>query len=40
VGQEAKGVDELQRAIQHLQQRLGQGGKAQATVRLNATSEK
>jgi hypothetical protein len=40
VRQESKGVDELQRAIQHLQQRLGQGGKAQATVRLNATSEK
>jgi hypothetical protein len=40
VRQESKGVDELQRAIQHLQQRLGHGGKAQATVRLNATSEK
>jgi hypothetical protein len=40
VGQGSKGVDELQRTIQHLQQRLGQGDKAQATVRLSATSEK
>ena len=36
---ETKSVDELQRAIQQLQQRLRQGGKAQATARLNATSE-
>ena len=40
VRQESKGVDELQRAIQHLQQRLEEGGKAPAKVRLNATSEK
>jgi hypothetical protein len=36
---ESKSVEELQRAIQQLQQRLRQGGKAQATVRLNTTSE-
>ena len=40
VTHEPKGVDELQRTIQHLQQRLEQGGKAQATIRLNVTSEK
>ncbi len=37
VRQESKDVDELQRAIQQLQQRLRQGGKAQATVRPSAT---
>jgi hypothetical protein len=37
--QESQSFDELQRAIQHLQQRLRQGGKAQATVRLNPSSE-
>ena len=36
---ESKSVEELQRAIQKLEQRLRQGGKAQATVRFNATSE-
>jgi len=39
VTQESKGVDELQRAFQHLQQRLRQKGKVQAIVRLNASSE-
>jgi hypothetical protein len=39
VRQESKSVDELQRAIQQLQQRLRQGGKAQATARPNATTE-
>jgi hypothetical protein len=39
VRQESKDVDELQRAIQQLQQRLRQRVKAQATVRPNATSE-
>jgi hypothetical protein len=38
VKQESKSVDELQRALQRLQQRLKQGGKAQATVRPNASS--
>ena len=36
---ESKSVEELERAMQQLQQRLRQGGKAQATVRLNTTSE-
>ena len=39
VRQEAKTVDELKRAMQHLQQRLRQGGKAEATARPNASSE-
>ena len=39
VKQESKTVDELKRAIQHLQQRLRQGSKTEATVRLNASSE-
>jgi hypothetical protein len=39
VRQESKSVDELQQAIQHLQQRLRKGDKAQTTVRLNASSE-
>ena len=39
VRQESKTVDELKRAMQHLQQRLGQGGKAEAAARLNASSE-
>jgi hypothetical protein len=39
VRQESKGVDELQRVIQQLQQRLRRGAKAQAIVRLNASSE-
>ena len=38
VRQESKSVDELQRALQDLQKRLRQGGKAQATVRQNASS--
>jgi hypothetical protein len=36
---ESKSLEELQRAIQQLQQRLRQGGKTQVAVRLNATSE-
>jgi hypothetical protein len=36
---EYKSVDELHRAIQQLQQRLRQDGKAQATAPLNATSD-
>ena len=40
VRQESKSVDELQRVIQLVQQRLAQGGKAQAIVRPNASSEK
>lgn len=40
VGPESNNVDELQRAIQHLQQRLRQAGKAQASVlRLNVNSK-
>ncbi len=39
VSQESKSVDELQRAIEHLQQCLRQSGKAQATVRLNTSSQ-
>jgi hypothetical protein len=39
VRQDSKSVGELQRAMQHLQQHLRQGGKAQATVQLNASSE-
>jgi hypothetical protein len=39
VGKESQSVDELQRAIQHLQQRLRQGSKAQATVRQKVSSE-
>jgi hypothetical protein len=39
VRQESKTVDELKRAMQHLQQRLRQGGKAEATARLKASSE-
>ncbi len=38
VKQDSKGVDDLQQALQHLQQRLRQGGKAQATAPLNASS--
>jgi hypothetical protein len=37
VRQESKSVDELQQALLDLQQRLRQGGKAQATVRVNAS---
>jgi hypothetical protein len=39
VGQESKIVDELKRAMQHLQQRLRQGGKMDSNARLNAPSE-
>ena len=39
VSQESKSVDELQRAIEHLQQCLRQSGKAQASVRLNTSSQ-
>jgi hypothetical protein len=34
VRQESKSVDELQQAVQHLQQRLRQAGKPQTSVRL------
>jgi hypothetical protein len=34
VGQESNSVHELQQAVQHLQQRLRQGGKVQPSVRL------
>jgi hypothetical protein len=37
VRQESKSVDELQRALQNLQQRLKQGGKSHASVRSNAS---
>jgi hypothetical protein len=36
---ESKSLEELQRAIQQLQQHLRQGGKTQVAVRLNAASE-
>ena len=39
VGPESENVDELQRALQHLQQRLKQGAKPQPSSRLNAPSE-
>ena len=35
---ESKSVDELQGAVQHLQQHLRQGGKAQTSVRLNVST--
>jgi hypothetical protein len=39
VRQESKTFDELKRAMQHLQERLRQVGKAEVTARLNASSE-
>jgi hypothetical protein len=39
VRQESKTFDELKRAMQHLQERLRQVGKAEGTARPNASSE-
>jgi hypothetical protein len=38
IRQESKTLDELKRAMQHLQERLRQVGKAEVTARLNASS--